>query len=476
MSIHTEIARHVLAPSFDRIRGTGAMRRLAHLEKSQWWSRTQIEEQQSFHLQNVLSHAYAHVPYYRQVLDERGLKPGDIRTIEDLRRLPALRKADIRAHFARLLSTDVPHGQLRAGWSGGTTGERLSFYSTRQERFTYAYARWALTLGWTGVQLGERHVSIRQQLEGARPGSLGRLSQRLQQLTRVDTMKVREENLASLVCLLQRSRPRTVFSYPSALALVASYARSHELACPHIPSVCLGGELMHERQRTVLEDVFGSVPFIRYGSNELHEVSGQCEVRDGLHILAEDFIIEVVDDEGFPVPEGERGLLLITSLHNHGMPFIRYAPGDIGALRIDTCSCGRGLPLMDARIGRTRDYLVSTAGTRVAALVVDVAPLLPPGVVQYQLVQNGPDRLLLRAVPENDTTDSTWFPARQAVASSLSARMGADVSVELQLVDHIDMNLSGKRLSFISNLDSSGRSADAATDSTAGRRLDAEAP
>jgi phenylacetate-CoA ligase len=454
MSIHTVIARHVLAPAFDGIRGTATMRRLAHLEKSQWWSRTQIEEQQAVHLRKLISHAYAHVPYYRQVLDERGLQPGDIHTTEDLQQLPALTKADVRANFARLQSTDVPREQLRAGWSGGTTGERLAFCSTRQERLTYAYARWALTLGWTGVQLGEPHVSIRQQLGGARPGILGRLSLRLQQLTRVDTMDVREENLASLVCLFQRIRPRTVFSYPSALALVASYARSHELAFPHIPSVCIGGEMMHERQRAVLEDVFGSVPFIRYGSNELHEVSGQCEVHDGLHILAEDFVIEVVDDAGFPVPDGERGQLLITSLHNYGMPFIRYAPGDIGTLRVDACPCGRGLPLMDARIGRTRDYLVSPAGTRVAAMDVDVAPLLPPGVVQYQLVQNGPDHFRLRAVPESDTADSTWLPTRQAASSVLSAQMGARVSVEVQLVDHIDMNLSGKRLSFISHLNS----------------------
>ncbi len=163
--------------------------------------------------------AYMHVPYYRRIMDERALDYRDITRVEDLERLPPLTKSDIQAHGEELLNTVIPRDELRSGTSGGTTGERLKFYSTRRERLTYAYARWALLQGWTGVQVGEPHIALRQRSAGAARGVLGKISLLLQQLTVIDTMSVVEENLYDLVRSLHRLRPRTIFSYPSALVL-----------------------------------------------------------------------------------------------------------------------------------------------------------------------------------------------------------------------------------------------------------------
>jgi phenylacetate-CoA ligase len=449
--VYPAVVRYVLAPAYDRIRGTTTMRRLAHLEQSQWWPWQRIEEHQSRHLQHLVAHVYEHVPYYRRIMDERGLTPGDIRSKNDLQKLPALTKSDVNANRADLLSRAVPIEQLTTGWSGGTTGERLNYHSTRQERLTYSYARWALTFEWTGVRLGEAHMSIRQQPQGP-DTRLRQLGIRLQRLTKVDTMLVTEEHLDELVHLIRRIRPRAVFSYPSALALVASYAKSKGIICPRIDAMCLGGERLLLRQREVLDEVFGGKQYIRYGSNELHEVAGQCDVCGGLHILAEDFIIEVVDDEGVPVAPGTRGKLLITALHNYGMPFIRYENGDIGSLLQESCACGRGLPLMDAGIGRTREYLRSRSGTRIASMDIAVEPLLPPGVVQWQLVQQDYEQFVLSAVPVEEPVADEWQTARRRLADMLAHHLGTNVSVELQRVDRIEMNLSGKRLSFISSL------------------------
>lgn len=453
MSTYAAVVRRFLAPTFDLLRGTTTMRRLDHLEHSQWWPRDRIESQQSAHLQSLVMHAYTHVPYYRRMFDVYGISPTGIRSHEDLHKLPILTRDDIRSHADDLMSDAIPQNQLRAGSSGGTTGEKLCFYSTRQERLTYAYARWALTLEWTGVNLGEKHVSIRQQrASGATIEQPPGLSHRLQRLTRVDVMSVREENLATIVRLLQRIRPRTIHSYPSTLVLIASFIKSQGLCCPEIPSVCVAGERTSERQRDILTAVFGSVPFIRYGSNEMHEVAGQCEIKDGLHILAEDFIIEVVDSQGRSVPPGTPGHLLITSLHNYGQPFIRYAPGDIGSMRSAACPCGRGLPLMDPLIGRTREFLQSASGARVAATDVPLEPLLPDGVVQYQLVQQTLDRFLLKVVPPPPAQSADWTGVQTRASELLEACLRATVHVEVSVVDQIEMNLSGKRLSFISKL------------------------
>ncbi len=456
MSLYNALTRHVLAPTFDLIRGTHTMKRLAELEQSQWLPRERIEELQTEALRRLVTYAHLHVPYYRRIMDERGLKPEDIKSTQDLARIPPLTKQLIRDNFNNLVSEGFPRHDLRPGNSGGTTGERLQFYSTREERLTWAYARWARSLEWTGVKLGDAHMSIRQHGPRRRRSSeqlLKRISVRLQRAQMVDTMTVREENLSGLVTAIQQARPRAIFSYPSALALIASYVRAEGKTCPHVRSICLGGEQILDRQRSVIREVFGSDPYVRYGSNELHEVAGQCDIRGGLHIFAEDFIIEVVDDDGKPLPLGQRGRMLITSLHNHGMPFIRYDSGDIGSLLPGVCSCGRGLPLMSPQIGRTREYIYTGSGARIAAMDINVAGVLPPGTVQYQLSQENFASFVLLVVPPGHLSADTWGLVESRLTELLRARLAENVSVELRLVDRIEMNLSGKRLAFISKVD-----------------------
>ena len=199
--------------------------------------------------------------------------------------------------------------------------------------------------------------------------------------------------------------------------------------------------------------MFGSDPYVWYGSNELHEVAGQCSERGGLHILAGDFIIEVVDNDGRPLPPGERGKLLITSLHNYGMPFIRYENGDTGSFMPGDCPCGRGLQLLSPLIGRTSEFLVCADGRRAEAMDLDISNLLPPRVVQYQLVQESIDRFTLRVVPAGTDVDYPWDSIVDAVSAALASATGSRPHVELHLVDSISMNLSGKRLSFVSHLE-----------------------
>ena len=455
MSAYPWLARHVLAPTLDILRGTRTMQRMGELERLQWWPVDRIREAQAQRLQTLISRSYECVPFYRRLMDERGIRPGDIRSSDDLACLPALTKNTIRAHLDDLLARDVPRERLRSGRSGGTTGERLDYFSTREERLTFAHARWLLSLEWSGAQFGEPHLSIRQMTAGTSGRAtrmLHRASLRLQRLERIDTMSVTEENLPALVSHMQRTKPRSLFAYPSALALIASYARDHDLSCPAVHAVCLGGERLHDRQRAVLQQVFGSEPCIRYGSNELHSVAAQCEAHGGLHIHADDFIIEVVDDDGNLLSPGSRGRLLVTSLHNHGMPFIRYETGDIGALLPGACPCGRGLPLLDSLIGRTVERVYGANGRRVDAMDLDIGQALPPGVVHYQLVQETIDRFVLSVVPAAGNEGNSWGPVSGRVADIVASVTGSRPRIDLHLVDRIAMNLSGKRLPFISHM------------------------
>ena len=141
MSLYNTIARHVLAPSLDRMRGTSTMKCLAELEESQWWPRERIKELQSQRLRRLIEHAHARVPYYRALMNERGLRPCDIQSASDLQRLPLLTKDTVRTRPTNLLAEGFPGSELRAGTTSGSTGIPLTFHGTREDQANRGVAR-----------------------------------------------------------------------------------------------------------------------------------------------------------------------------------------------------------------------------------------------------------------------------------------------------------------------------------------------
>jgi len=131
--VYNFIARHILAPVLDFSRGTRTMKCLKELEQSQWWPRDKIVELQNQRLRQLVRHAYGKVPYYRRLFDDRGLKPNDIERAEDLVKLPILTKQLIRNNFDNLVTPGFPAKDLVPNCTGGSTGEPLVFYSTRDD-------------------------------------------------------------------------------------------------------------------------------------------------------------------------------------------------------------------------------------------------------------------------------------------------------------------------------------------------------
>ncbi|MBN1153119.1 MAG: hypothetical protein JXA58_07905, partial [Dehalococcoidia bacterium] len=146
MGAYNVLARRVMAPALDLIRGSHCMSDFAELEASQWWPRERIEALQEERLSRIIEHAYAHVPYYRGVMRERGIRPEDIRTVADLARLPVLTKDIVRSNLPALVSDDVARRDLMRFQTGGSTGNPLSFLTTMRDRYGHGRARGLLAM------------------------------------------------------------------------------------------------------------------------------------------------------------------------------------------------------------------------------------------------------------------------------------------------------------------------------------------
>ena len=431
------------------------MKCLAELEESQWWPRERIEELQAERLQRLIGYAYDHVPYYRRLMDERGLKPHDIQSTADLAKLPMLTKDSIRANFDDIRAEGYPRSALLPSRTGGSTGEPLLFYSTKSAMYNHGYARVLRSMGWAGIRLGDRTVSVCliRQPETARERTLRRLNQRLQRTIEVETTSISEQTMPGIVQMLHRVRPRALGGYPSVIAHFASFIKDSGRPAPIVRSILTGGEQLFEHQRELIREVFHSEPYSRYGSNEAYEMAAECAEHSGLHVHAEGIIAEVVDDGGKLALPGQQGHILVTSLLNYGMPFIRYENGDDGSLATSSCPCGRGLPLLGTLLVRTSDLIYTPSGKRVAGVSLQPSRLAILGVTKYQLVQEDLDRVVIRVIVPSVTEPEGQAEVGRRIEDVLRRVLGNDMRIEVKFTAHIEPTVAGKYVTVISRVD-----------------------
>jgi len=452
--VYPFVAKHVLAPTFDRLRGTATMRCLAELEQTQWWSRDRIMELQSQRLQTLVTHAYETVPYYQRVFDERQLKPQHIQTPGDLAKLPELTKALMRGNFAHLLARGLRRNELLRRSTGGSTGEPLDFYRTKSDFFGWGSAAELRAYGWAGYELGEKCAVVweRYPYASAKDRVLRPLRHRLQRIVGINAVGMSPETLPSYARSLERLQGGFIRGYPTAIYTLARFVESQGNLTVRPRAIITSGEDLYDFQRGLFSKVFGCQTFSHYGSNEAHAIASECPEHSGYHISAENVIVEIVDDEGRPVPVGKEGRILVTNLHSLAMPFLRYDTGDAGILSSNVCPCGRGLPMLATMNGRTADVIVTASGKSIPGVALAWNFLASLGIEQFQIVQDSYDKVTVRLVLDRESRQESIQGRVDTVLSEFGSILGAEFHIAVDVVDEIDPSPSGKRRFVISNV------------------------
>ena len=438
---YSGLLRRVALPVAEAIQHMPVQRHLAALERSQWWSPAELRALQEQKLQALIVHAATRVPFYRDLFAALGLRPEEIRALEDLRRLPILTKEQIRAAFPhRMIAEGVPARALLPYSSSGSTGEPFRFVMTREEKAM----RWAALFRfwrWTGWDFGVPYAIIERGAHLAfKDNPVGSLVERY--LTRVlplPAFGVYDGNLPDYVNRLRRFRPMMIRGYSASIAQIAEYLARQGQTLPLRAALTTGETLLPE-QRDLIAERFACPVFDGYGGEGM-EIAFECERHAGWHLNAEGVIAEVVDDEGNPLPPGELGQLVLTNLNNMAMPFIRYNIQDLAALGDAPCPCGRGLPLLTRLEGRLVDVLVAPGGRRLVVQFFTRLFRAVEGVEQFQVVQSGRDLLRVKLV----TTPAFGPEQRAFIERELREYVGPEMTVRLEPVDCIPLTPAGKR-------------------------------
>ena len=218
-------------------------------------------------------------------------------------------------------------------------------------------------------------------------------------------------------------------------------------------------EQLLDHERALLTEVFGTNPFSKYSSFEVYEIASECEAHNGMHIQAEDMIVEAVDGDGSALPAGTAGRLLVTNLHNYAMPFIRYEIGDLATIDPAPCACGRQLPRLVGIVGRMSELIVTPSGRLVFGADLGLETFGPLGVRQFRVEQDEAGNVVAFLEWHTSVSPDTRIQGETAIRTTLEAAIGEDIPVEVRSVDHIAPHPSGKHLVVTSELASRTKNA-----------------
>jgi phenylacetate-CoA ligase len=428
-----------LFPLHEKLKHHETVRIRKEMERTQWLSPELMDMLRVERLRAFLSNVDKHVPYFRDLFRNQAFDPASVNGLADLARLPLLSKEIIRANTDQLKS-EVAQGLSRFN-TGGSSGEPLIFFLGNERVSHDVAAKWRATRWWD-VDIGDPEIVVWG--SPIELGSQDRVRQMRDSLLRtrlLPAFEMSEAKLDRFVAEIRAMRPRMLFGYPSALAHIALHAeaRGQRMNDLGIRVAFVTSEKLYDHQREQISRIFGCRVANGYGGRDAGFIAHECP-SGGMHITAEDIIVEIVDDAGNPLPHGQAGEIVTTHLATGDFPFIRYRTGDIGVLDDQLCACGRGLPLLKEIQGRTTDFVVAQDGTVMHGLALVYVVRDLPGVKEFKIVQESLDltRVFLVA-------DAAFRPESvQTIITGLKRRLGTGVDIQVERVASIPKEASGK--------------------------------
>jgi phenylacetate-CoA ligase len=415
---------------------------LAAAEARTFWSAEEVRAYQAERLQTFIAHAVATVPFYRDRFAAVGLEPAAIRSIEDMRALPILTKAEAQEHVDELISTAVPDRERTWIHTSGTTGGALRFPSTMtsiQEQWAvwWRYRRWHRIQRdtWCGY-FGGRSVVPASQSDPP----FWRYNYAGRQIL-FSGYHMSPANLPSYATELRRRRPPWLFGYPSLLSLLASYVLDTGVDLGYsVRWITTGAESLLPHQADAIRRAFGVRPLQHYGLTEAVANISECE-RGALHV-DEDFApVEFVPENGSAYK------VVGTNYSNPAAPLLRYETQDLVTVKPDAaCACGRAGRVVKSLDGRIEDYVVLENGSRIGRMDHVFKDMV--NIKEAQIRQERPGQMtiyIVRGVSYSARDDDILL--REA-----GKRVGAEMDVEVAYVDDLPRTPTGKLRLVVSDV------------------------
>ncbi len=388
-------------------------------------------------LRRLIDHAYHHVPFYRERFKKINLHPDDIRTIDDLQKIPVIDKDDFhQSENSDLIDKKIKNiDQLITLHTSGSSGKTLHFFADhgynqiRKAQFLRPY----LT---NGNGLFDRVLWFR-----ATPRSKQPFHERLGFLKTYQL----DAGMDPLIQIksIQTLKPAMMRGYGSTFHLMASKILEENISVPPPRIIFTDSELLSTASRRKIEKAFQTRVIDVYGTFETENVAYECHKHEGYHMAIDCVIMEFLK-EGNPVKPGEVGEIVFTVLDNYTFPFIRYNIHDLAAYTDRPCSCGRTFPLMKIIAGRMYDYAKKSDGTKISSTpLTSHMWFLGKYIHEFQVIQEDIDQFSVLIVPTKFYSDKAAKKVEKGIYKNFPK-----AKIKIHLVDQIKREASGKFIGF----------------------------
>jgi len=388
--------------------------------------------------------AAAHVPHYRDLFAARRIDPRDVRRAEDLRALPPVTKAQLRAAPERFVATDGRRGRGALRFvTSGTTGERTTVLHDRVSLLA-------------NVAWGERERAALRAMLGDAPSRrevlvVHRGSTVLQVWdfyarhtwipARAERLTLHVETpLEDVVARIAAFRPDVLMGYGSYLELLFRVAAERGWIVPRPRAVVYGADALSSSGRRFLEHDLGIRVLSTYSAVEAFKIGFTCEAGERFHLHDDLCHVRLVDRAGRDVAVGESGEVSISNLVNRGTVLLNYRLGDVATWAPGACACGRTLPALATLHGRDEDVLELAGGHLLHPRSIWNLVKQRPEVLRFQVVQQARDRLELRLM----TADRAAYDRLVTGLTTELRALAGDVDVAPVFAAELDARIAGK--------------------------------
>ena len=443
MSLYSSLFGYALRLN-NFLKGKSVYKLYNDLLKEQYLPKYKIEAFQLVRLNKLLAHAYEKSPYYKNLFQENNIAAVGKIDFDNLQNIPLLKREDLQNHLDEI---KCPGLNLYKDSSGGSTGNPVNFYHDDN------YILWSevhnlLFLSWMGIKPGDKTAIFWGAARDLKDLSFGdKFYNNIYRIKQLNSFSMSDKNIMEFIDKLNSFKPEYIYGYVSSLFLASEFIINNNLSINKPRALRSSAEMLYDYQRTTIEKAFNTKVYNFYGSREVNNIASECSEHNGLHVFASGRIVEIVDDQGVAVPDGEIGMVAVTDLTNYAFPFIRYLNGDIASYKKsnDSCSCGRDYPILEKIIGRSSDIIVIN-GHYIHGEYFTHLFYNHPDIIQFQLIQEEDGSLSLLYISEREKLNI------DDIVDKIKNKVGGNITLNLKRVDRIEPTASGKHRFTISKL------------------------
>lgn len=424
-------------------------RKALDLKQMHYWHREKMDKYVEEKRKGILRYAATKCLYYAKMFRQKGWDPD--RAESYWADWPILTQELLQAHRDDILSTDTNADDMVLDASGGSTGivktfyhaPDYSFYTLSTAGHTDGIAGW--TPGCRTAYLWAAPTDIDKD-----PSLATKMKSYLQNIRTYDSFDMGEKQMEEFHRDLSRFRPEIIIAIAGSAFQMARFLKQRGLT-PNYPTkgIVTSSETLTEEMRTMIVSVFGPNVFDRYGCREVGLIAFEDEAHSGLHIDFAGNFVEVVNPDTFEPVWEEEGDILVTTLTQPLFPLIRYQVGDAAIATRETCTCGRNSPLLAKVLGRNSDFVTAINGSKIHGEYFSHVLREVEKIQQYVAIQEDMDRITIRIVLSEPLIEQE----RGEILDEFQRKLGKEMKITFEIVDHIPPLPSGKRRFVISRLE-----------------------